>query len=61
VVRDLYVDVDSADVSGAVEFRDITNLEDYHVVGLQQQGHALAKLGGRALLEPGGVAPRPGP
>jgi Rieske 2Fe-2S family protein len=41
VVCDLYVDVDSTasvDVSGAVEFWDITNREDYHVVELQQQG-----------------------
>ena len=28
----------SVDVSGAVEFWDITNREDYHVVELQQQG-----------------------
>ena len=41
VVCDLYVDGDSAgsvDVSGAAEFWDITNREDYHVVELQQQG-----------------------
>jgi Rieske 2Fe-2S family protein len=41
VVCDLYVDVDSlgsADVSGAVEFWDLTNRQDYHVVELQQQG-----------------------
>jgi Rieske 2Fe-2S family protein len=41
VVCELYVDADevgSADVSGAVEFWDITNREDYHVVELQQQG-----------------------
>ena len=38
---DLYVDGDtagSADVSGAVEFWDLTNRQDYHVVELQQQG-----------------------
>jgi len=38
---DLYVEadkVDTLDVSGAVEFWDITNREDYHVVELQQQG-----------------------
>lgn len=38
---DLYVDRDQlgkVDVSGAVEFWDITNREDYHVVELQQQG-----------------------
>ncbi len=38
---DLYVeaaDLGTADVSGAVEFWDITNREDYHVVELQQQG-----------------------
>jgi glycine betaine catabolism A len=38
---DLYVEADrfgSIDVSGAVEFWDITNREDYHVVELQQQG-----------------------
>jgi Rieske 2Fe-2S family protein len=41
VTCDLYVDVDtagSADVSGAVEFWDLTNRQDYHVVELQQQG-----------------------
>jgi hypothetical protein len=41
VVCDLYVDVDSAgsaDVSGAVDFWDLTNRDDYHVVELQQQG-----------------------
>ena len=38
---DLYVEADKADaidVSGAVEFWDITNREDYHVVAMQQQG-----------------------
>jgi Rieske 2Fe-2S family protein len=38
---DLYVEgdrVDDLDVSGALEFWDITNREDYHVVELQQQG-----------------------
>ena len=38
---DLYVEadkVDTIDVSGAVEFWDITNREDYHVVEMQQQG-----------------------
>jgi len=38
---DLYVEadrLDSIDVSGAVEFWDLTNREDYHVVELQQQG-----------------------
>jgi Rieske 2Fe-2S family protein len=38
---DLYVDEDdvgSVDVSGAVEFWDITNREDYHVVEMQQTG-----------------------
>ena len=38
---DLYVEgdrLDEVDVSGAVEFWDITNREDYHVVELQQQG-----------------------
>jgi Rieske 2Fe-2S family protein len=38
---DLYVEADKlgeVDVSGAVEFWDITNREDYHVVELQQQG-----------------------
>ena len=41
VVCDLYVEGDSldiVDVSGAVEFWDITNREDYHVVELQQSG-----------------------
>ncbi len=41
VICDLYVDMDSVgsvDVAGAVEFWDITNREDYHVVELQQQG-----------------------
>jgi Rieske 2Fe-2S family protein len=41
VVCDLYVDVDSAgsaDVSGAVDFWDLTNRDDYQVVELQQQG-----------------------
>jgi Rieske 2Fe-2S family protein len=38
---DLYVEadvIDTIDVSGAVEFWDITNHEDYHVVEMQQQG-----------------------
>jgi Rieske 2Fe-2S family protein len=38
---DLYVEadkVDTVDISGAVEFWDITNREDYHVVEMQQQG-----------------------
>jgi phenylpropionate dioxygenase-like ring-hydroxylating dioxygenase large terminal subunit len=38
---DLYVeaaDLGKVDVSGAVEFWDITNREDYHVVELQQRG-----------------------
>jgi phenylpropionate dioxygenase-like ring-hydroxylating dioxygenase large terminal subunit len=38
---DLYVEGDrlgEVDVSGAVEFWDTTNREDYHVVELQQQG-----------------------
>ena len=38
---DLYVDADdvgTVDVSGAVEFWDITNKEDYHVVEMQQTG-----------------------
>ena len=38
---DLYVEADrvaALDVSGAVEFWDITNREDYHVVELQQRG-----------------------
>jgi Rieske 2Fe-2S family protein len=38
---DLYVeaaDLGRVDVSGAVEFWDLTNREDYHVVELQQQG-----------------------
>jgi Rieske 2Fe-2S family protein len=38
---DLYVDADDlgrVDVSGAVEFWDITNKEDYHVVEMQQTG-----------------------
>jgi Rieske 2Fe-2S family protein len=38
---DLYVEadkVDTLDFSGAVDFWDITNREDYHVVELQQQG-----------------------
>jgi Rieske 2Fe-2S family protein len=41
VYCDLYVEgdrVDDLDVSGALEFWDITNREDYHVVELQQQG-----------------------
>jgi hypothetical protein len=41
VICDLYVDVDSVgsvDVSGAVEFWDLTNRQDYHVVELQQRG-----------------------
>ncbi|HET7830138.1 MAG TPA: SRPBCC family protein, partial [Candidatus Limnocylindrales bacterium] len=38
---DLYVEADSLDtidIAGAVEFWDITNREDYHVVEMQQQG-----------------------
>ncbi len=38
---DLYVEADkveSVDISGAAEFWDITNREDYHVVEMQQQG-----------------------
>ncbi len=38
---DLYVEADKGDVidiSGAAEFWDITNREDYHVVEMQQQG-----------------------
>ena len=38
---DLYVDADDARlgiVSGAVEFWDLTNRQDYHVVELQQRG-----------------------
>ena len=38
---DLYVEADrlgEIDISGAVEFWDITNREDYHVVEAQQQG-----------------------
>jgi len=38
---DLYVGADQADtldIAGAVEFWDITNREDYHVVEMQQQG-----------------------
>ncbi len=38
---DLYLQADRVgdlDISGAVEFWDITNREDYHVVELQQQG-----------------------
>jgi phenylpropionate dioxygenase-like ring-hydroxylating dioxygenase large terminal subunit len=38
---DLYVEsdqLDAVDISGAVEFWDITNREDYHVVEMQQQG-----------------------
>ena len=31
-------DLGTVDVSGAVEFWDITNREDYHVVEMQQQG-----------------------
>ncbi|MBF6606977.1 MAG: aromatic ring-hydroxylating dioxygenase subunit alpha [Chloroflexi bacterium] len=43
VVCDLYLDRDpvagaSVDVSGAVEFWDLTNRQDYHVVELQQRG-----------------------
>jgi Rieske 2Fe-2S family protein len=41
VYCDFYVeaaDLGQVDVSGAVEFWDITNKEDYHVVELQQQG-----------------------
>ena len=41
VLCDLYVEADrlgTVDVSGAVEFWDITNREDYHVVEMQQQG-----------------------
>ena len=38
---DLYVSADavgSADIGGALEFWDLTNRQDYHVVELQQQG-----------------------
>jgi hypothetical protein len=38
---DLYLEADrvrETDISGAVEFWDITNREDYHVVEMQQQG-----------------------
>jgi Rieske 2Fe-2S family protein len=38
---DLYVDADDVgrvDISGAVEFWDLTNRQDYHVVELQQRG-----------------------
>ncbi len=38
---DLYVEADklgTIDISGATEFWDITNREDYHVVEMQQQG-----------------------
>jgi Rieske 2Fe-2S family protein len=38
---DLYVEadqLDAVDIGGAVEFWDITNREDYHVVEMQQQG-----------------------
>jgi Rieske 2Fe-2S family protein len=41
VYCDLYVDADALgaiDISGAVEFWDLTNRQDYHVVELQQQG-----------------------
>lgn len=41
VTCDLYLDLDSlgsVDVAGAVEFWDLTNRQDYHVVELQQQG-----------------------
>jgi Rieske 2Fe-2S family protein len=40
---DLYVDADDVgrvEVSGAVEFWDLTNRQDYHVVELQQRGMA---------------------
>jgi Rieske 2Fe-2S family protein len=45
VVCDLHVPADSLgqpgfDVSGAVEFWDLTNRQDYHVVELQQRGTA---------------------
>ena len=43
VVCDLYVDRDDIgclDVSDAVEFWDLTNRQDYHVVELQQRGTA---------------------
>ena len=44
VVCDLYVEADQLaagiDVSGAVEFWDLTNRQDYHVVELQQRGTA---------------------
>ncbi len=32
------VRADTVDIAGAVEFWDITNREDYHVVEMQQQG-----------------------
>lgn len=41
VLCDLYVDADAlgtVDVQGAVDFWDLTNRQDYHVVELQQQG-----------------------
>jgi len=45
VVCDLHVEADALarpgfDVSGAVEFWDLTNRQDYHVVELQQRGTA---------------------
>ncbi|HYM82932.1 MAG TPA: aromatic ring-hydroxylating dioxygenase subunit alpha [Candidatus Dormibacteraeota bacterium] len=43
VVCDLYVDqadADAVDVSGALDFWDLTNRQDYHVVELQQRGMA---------------------
>ncbi len=49
---DLYVEADSlargVDVSGAVEFWDLTNRQDYHVVELQQIGtHSRSFVAGR--------------
>ena len=58
---DLYVEADKADtidVSGAVDFWDITNREDYHVVEMQQQGTQSRVLEGWPLLQPGGERPR---
>jgi Rieske 2Fe-2S family protein len=50
---DLYVDVDSVgrpelDISGARDFWDLTNRQDYHVVELQQKGtHSQSWVAGR--------------
>jgi glycine betaine catabolism A len=43
IACDLYLDADDAgrvDLAGAVEFWDLTNRQDYHVVELQQRGTA---------------------